>query len=76
MIYESQQFFTCIQKSGGTIDYCAIKFKCKRKTCEFGEHTDPVIKRQDCLRNYNHSLKEQLLRNVVLGLMEATERTQ
>lgn len=43
---------------------------------EFGEFTDPMIKAQDWLRNHNHSLKEQLLRIVVLGLMETTKRIQ
>lgn len=44
VMFERHRFFTCVQKTGETIDQYVTELRNRSKTCEFGGLTDSLIK--------------------------------
>lgn len=69
--YERHRFFTCMQKSGETIDQYVTELKHRSKTCEFGELKDSLVKDRIVCGIPDNGLRERLLREQDLDLEKA-----
>ena len=69
--FERHRFFTCVQKTGETVDQYVTDLRNRSKTCEFGELTDSLIKDRLVCGIPDNSLRERLLREQDLDLGKA-----
>ncbi len=69
--YERHRFFTCMQRSGETIEQYVTELRHRSKTCEFGELTDSLIKDRIVCGIPDNGLRERLLREQDLNLEKA-----
>lgn len=69
--FERHRFFTCVQKTGETIDQYVTELRNRSKTCEFGGLTDSLIKDRLVCGIPDNGLRERLLREQDLNLEKA-----
>lgn len=69
--FERHRFFTCVQKTGETIDQYVTELRKRSKTCEFGGLTDSLITDRLVCGIPENSLRERLLREQDLSLDRA-----
>lgn len=60
--FERHRFFTCVQKTGETVDQYVTELRNRSKTCEFGGLTDSLIKDRLVCGIPDNCLRERLLR--------------
>ncbi|CAI5671480.1 unnamed protein product [Oreochromis niloticus] len=69
--FERHRFFTCVQKTGETIDQYVTELQNRSKTCEFGGLTDSLIKDRLVCGIPDNGLRERLLTEENLDLEKA-----
>ena len=69
--FERHRFFTCVQKTGDTIDKYVTEVRNRSKMCEFGGLTDSLIKDRLMCGIPDNSLRERPLREQDLALDKA-----
>lgn len=69
--FERHKFFTCVQKTGETVDQYVTELRNRSKTCEFGGLTDSLIKDRLVCGIPDNGLRERLLREQDLNLEKA-----